>query len=146
MEAMPPARPKPSFKAFVWLDCLFFWPTLVQAFPTNPQDPFHATIKTHVAGIEECLIFAENGRAEHPRRYSWQAGQPHCGLSTDLGLLTNGQGLFTFEPLGNDEYIISNASRGEDECLIFSNNGHASLPSRFSLGCRALLRVCRRAR
>lgn len=97
-------------------------------------DTFTAMIKTQAADVDECLVFKGDGQGEFIERYAWGPG-PYCGYPGGRdAMLAGRQALFTFEPLGNDEYLIWNSSRGKDECLIFSNNGHAELPSRYTWG------------
>ncbi|MEM8931670.1 MAG: hypothetical protein AAGE94_10860 [Acidobacteriota bacterium] len=96
---------------------------------------FEAAIKTSISGFEECLIFGGGGHNKHPERYSWNAGAPDCGYPGGRqSLQANGQAVFDFVPIGNDEYIIRNSSNGSDECLIFGGNGNDKYPSRFVWG------------
>jgi len=87
-------------------------------------------------GTEECLIMGGNGHATHPSRYLWGGGaNGFCGQASNAELLANKQAVWKLKPLGNDKYVITNASRnGTEECLIMSGNGHAIHPSRYLWG------------
>ncbi len=97
-------------------------------------ETFFATIKNESRGTPECLIFGGNGQLTNPDRFNWGAGD-YCGLDGGKDeLFTNLQALWTFESLGNDEYLIKNSSRGREECLIFNGNGNDTYPERYRWG------------
>lgn len=116
-----------------WL-VLGLWLTLLSvAASSQAANPtFKATIKNASNGTPLCLAFQNNGYDTHPSRLNWGDGQAYCGYTGGKeALINNRQAVWTFESLGNDQYIIYNASRGEDECLTFGQDGQAQHPDRF---------------
>ena len=83
---------------------------------------------------EQCLIFSSNGAERFPSRLAWSAGE-YCGYPGGKGpLLQNKQAIFKITDLGNDQYIITNASAREGQCVIIGGNGADPNPSRWSWG------------
>lgn len=81
----------------------------------------------NAADPQRCLIFSENGNAEHPERYNW-GGQGICGLTDDRSaFIANKQATWRLESLGNDQYLIKS---GVDptNCLVMGDNGRAQYP------------------
>lgn len=96
------------------------------------DETFLATIKNDSRGEEECLIFGDSGFATHPERFNWGPG-PYCGFPGGKeALIDNGQAIWTLVHLGDGEYVITNGSNGQDECLIFGDSGFATHPERFN--------------
>ncbi|MEM7584430.1 MAG: RICIN domain-containing protein [Acidobacteriota bacterium] len=91
-------------------------------------------IKNSSRGPDECLIFAGDGHDTHPQRYNWGPG-PYCGFSGGVeALRANGQAVWKLTQLDGNQYMITNASRGQQECLIFSGGGHNTFPERYNWG------------
>lgn len=125
-----PSRPSPLRAVTLSLIALAW------AAAAGASEPFFATIKNSSRGIPECLVFGDHGQADYPERFDWGNGS-YCGLGSRDTLVSNRQALWTFTPLGNDEYLITNASRGSSECLIMSGDGGATYPSRYNWGAGA---------
>jgi phosphatidylserine/phosphatidylglycerophosphate/cardiolipin synthase-like enzyme len=90
------------------------------------------TITNASAEGERCLFFAENGTSAYPSRYNWNAGE-YCGFPGGRdALLSNKQAVFRIVDLGDDRYVITNASAGGERCLIFGENGTSLSPSRYN--------------
>ena len=107
------------------------------ALPSElPPGRFDATIQSGVDG--KCLVFGGNGKATFPSRHLWGTGTDaaNCGLGSRADLLENKQAVFTFVPLGEGRYVITNASDGAQKCLIFGGNGMNPYPSRHLWGGR----------
>lgn len=84
------------------------------------------------AGTEECLIFSENGQAEHPSRHNWGPGA-YCGFPGGKGpLLANQQAVWYLQWIGDNNYMIMNSSYAGRRALFFSRGGHLEYPFRCS--------------
>ncbi len=83
------------------------------------------------SGNEQCLIFGDNGTAEHPARYNWGPGA-YCGFGSKEALLANRQAVFKLVNVEGNKYIITNDSAGNDQCVIFGANGAAEYPARYN--------------
>lgn len=93
-----------------------------------------ATIRNESDGANKCLIFGSNGKDTNPQRHIWNNDpslRAYCGLPNKQFLLDNKQAVWKFTSLGNNKYTISNASDGNDACLLFSNNGLSGYPQRY---------------
>ena len=101
--------------------------------PALPATQFTATIKNSSAnGVAQCLIFGANGTAQYPQRYNWSDG-PYCGFAGGIrDLVANRQAIWQFTHIKDNQYIITNASSGQAQCLIFGANGTAQNPSRYN--------------
>ena len=108
---------------------------LAEACSAPLPSSFTATLQnaSRDGSTNECLIMSGNGQDDHPSRYLWAGGDNgYCGFSSQAELLANKQAAWELESLGDDLYMITNASRdgSTKECLIMGGNGQNTYPSR----------------
>jgi len=74
-------------------------------------------------GRNQCLIFGSNGTDSVPSRFMWSdANASFCGFGSQDQLLQNRQAVWRVVPLQGNQYALTNASSGQEQCLSTSTS------------------------
>lgn len=102
---------------------------------TNLDGGDRYTIDLNSDGLQKCLIFSNNGNEIYPSKYNWGHSDNYCGFpGGKAALLDNKQAVWRVRHLGDDNYVFISDLHSSDRCLIFSNNGLATMPSLYHWG------------